>query len=192
MSVTLNLFRKLIWAEGTHPYVGFFMSGASFIVGCLCLVLSYTETVPFPDSSKAIRITGEMRALESSLWESTFRVSGRMELFVYSDKMGELGSVTEALHNAEMLDILVVPRESTRKPVEPDQKRLDVISIFADGKSVRSVAESRASWNRDNEILKWIGGPAMALLFWILAFVSLQISVQEWNDRKAKKKLEPD
>ncbi|MFN8948481.1 MAG: hypothetical protein ACK5YG_12355 [Alphaproteobacteria bacterium] len=100
--------------------------------------------------------------------------------------------MTEALHNAEMLDILVVPRESTRKPVEPDQKRLDVISIFADGKSVRSVAESRASWNRDNEILKWIGGPAMALLFWVLAFVSLQISVQEWNDRKAKKKLEPD
>jgi hypothetical protein len=179
MDVAKKLFRKFAWEEGTHPYVGFFMSAASFSVGLLSLVLSFTETGPFPDASKALRVSGEMRDLESQLWESTFRISGRTELFVYSDKMGELGSVTKALESAKMLDILAVPRERTRKTVEPNKTELDVISIVADGKSIRSVAECRVSWNQDNEIFKWIASPALALLFWFLAYTAFQVSMEE-------------
>jgi hypothetical protein len=185
MGVASKLFRKLIWAEGTHPYVGFFMSAASFIVGLLCLVLSYTESAPFPDAAKAIRVSGEIRELESQLWETNFRISGRAELFVYSDKMGELGFVTKALKNAKTLDLLVVPKEHVRKYVESSKRRLDVISIVADGKSIRSEAESKVSWDQGNETFKWVAAPAMALLFWCVAYISFQIGLEELN-RKSR------
>ena len=183
MGVVLKVFRNLFLPEGTHPYWGFVLAAGLFLVGLLSLAASVSESVPFPDASKALRVSGEIRDLKAHLWETTFRMSGRLELFVYPAKMGELGSVTAALETAKNLDVLAVPRHRNQVSDEPNDKRLEVISIVADGKIVRSVTKSNASWDQDNEMLKWIAGPAVAILFWFIAYIAFQVGLGELNRR---------
>ena len=112
--------------------------------------------LPKPDRSALDASSGKVTYLARERRGFKFRLSDSSKLFDYASTAGATSDVFEALSSSSTQTVNVLYSPLPRSALLQDDEFFSVWEVSIDGRMIRSVSESIASWNSDQAVRPWL------------------------------------
>lgn len=152
------------------------IAALSFALAAAMLQPTFDRDAGIPDILMLKEARGRVDAVRTHKYGVKFWLHGRAETFDYPSKAGGVGIVESGLFSAGDKEVTVLFNPEPRMRLFNSDAYYDVWQLSIDGKSIRTIAESRDGWRSNNDIAAWLF--ACFLLF------GIYFSVSAWRVRR--------
>jgi hypothetical protein len=153
----------------------------SLSLAAALLVPALHPEAGIPDVSALAGAQGRVARVMPERYGVKFRLHGRAETFDFPSKAGGYDAVESALLAAGTRDVSVLYDPNPRRPWFSSDVYYDVWQLTVDGKTVRTIAEAKTGWRKDNAVTPWL-----CAWFLLSGFYFSVSAVRTWRLREFK------
>lgn len=132
------------------------VAALSFVLAAFTLGAALDPEAGVPSEAALARAYGRIAHVSAERYGVKFRLQGRAEIFDYPSSAGGSDHVEAALLAAGNRGLALLFDPVPRRPWFGSGPYYDVWQLAVDGKTIRSVAESKQGWRANNRVTPWL------------------------------------